>query len=83
MSISILMICGIGTPSACEKSRSVTPDSTVTGPVGGATSRGCLGLAVAGAVAGPLALARARAPAAAVDDDAPLSGCRGRRPLLV
>ena len=37
------MICAIGMPSACEKSRSVTPDSTVTGPVGGATSRGCLG----------------------------------------
>ena len=34
-SISILMICGIEIPSACEKSRSVTPDSTVTGPVGG------------------------------------------------
>src|SRR3954454_17299730 len=37
------MIWGIATPSACEKSRSVTPDSTVAGPVGGATSRGCLG----------------------------------------
>src|SRR5215213_9601272 len=37
------MICGIATPSACEKSRRVTPDSTVAGPVGGATSRGCLG----------------------------------------
>ena len=31
------MISGIETPSACEKSRTVTPDSTETGPVGGAT----------------------------------------------
>ena len=29
------MIWGIGTPSACERSLTVTPDSTVTGPVGG------------------------------------------------
>jgi len=35
-----LVICGIATPSACEKSRSVTPDSTVAGPVGAMTSRG-------------------------------------------
>ena len=28
------------TPSACERSLTVTPDSTVTGPVGGAISRG-------------------------------------------
>ena len=35
----ILMIWGIDTPSACERSLTVTPDSTVTGPVGGAT--GC------------------------------------------
>ena len=46
--ISSLMICGIATPSACEKSRRVTPDSTVAGPVGGATSRGCLGPRSAG-----------------------------------
>jgi hypothetical protein len=30
----ILMISGIGTPSACERS-TLTPDSTETGPVGG------------------------------------------------
>jgi len=30
------MISCIGTPSACEKSRTVTPDSTNAGPVGGA-----------------------------------------------
>jgi hypothetical protein len=30
-----MMFC-IGTPSACEKSRTLTPDSTETGPVGGA-----------------------------------------------
>src|SRR5438876_8497634 len=39
----ILISSGIGTPSACEKSRTVTPDWTVTGPVGATTSRGCLG----------------------------------------
>src|SRR5207248_803569 len=32
----ILMMFCIGTPSACEKSRTLTPDSTETGPVGGA-----------------------------------------------
>ena len=32
--IRILMIWAIGTPSACERSRTVTPDSTETGPVG-------------------------------------------------
>ena len=37
--IMILMIWAARTPSACEKSRTVTPDGTVTGPVGGAT--GC------------------------------------------
>jgi hypothetical protein len=41
--IRSLMICGIATPSACEKSRSVTPDSTVAGPLGATTSRGVLG----------------------------------------
>ena len=30
-----VMIFGIGTPSACERSRTLTPDSTETGPVGG------------------------------------------------
>ena len=34
--IRILMISCIETPSACEKSRTVTPDSTTAGPVGGA-----------------------------------------------
>src|SRR5712691_10008454 len=32
----ILMMSPIETPSACEKSRRLTPDSTETGPVGGA-----------------------------------------------
>ena len=42
--IMILMICGIGTPSACERSRTVTPDWTVTGPVGGGDLRArCFG----------------------------------------
>ena len=68
--ISSLMICGIATPSACEKSRSVTPDSTVAGPVGATTSRGWRGAAVGGAIAGALALALAGTAAALVDDDA-------------
>ena len=38
--IRILMISGIGTPSACERSRTLTPDSTETGPVGGAAGGG-------------------------------------------
>src|SRR3954471_12906507 len=46
--MSSLMICGIATPSACEKSRSVTPDSTVAGPVGATTSRGWRGPRSAG-----------------------------------
>src|SRR4051794_32022570 len=37
--IMILMICAAGMPSACERSRTVTPDGTVTGPVGWMT--GC------------------------------------------
>ena len=36
--IMILMIWAAGTPSACERSRTETPDGTVAGPVGGATS---------------------------------------------
>src|SRR3954453_5476398 len=32
----ILMMLGIGVPSACDRSRTLTPDSTETGPVGGA-----------------------------------------------
>ena len=39
--IMILMICAAGIPSACERSRTVTPDGTVTGPVGATT--GCAG----------------------------------------
>ena len=40
--IRILMICAIVTPSAADRSLTVTPDSTVTGPVGwtGACWRG-------------------------------------------
>ena len=38
--IMILMICAAGTPSACERSRTETPDGTVAGPVGATTSRG-------------------------------------------
>src|SRR5436190_22537424 len=38
-----MMILGAGTPSACERSRTVTPDGTVIGPVGATTSRGVLG----------------------------------------
>ena len=64
------MICGIATPSACEKSRSVTPDSTVTGPVGATTSRGVPRAAVGRPVARPLALALAGTAAALIDDDA-------------
>jgi hypothetical protein len=40
-----VMIRGIGTPSACERSRTVTPDCTVTGPVGGAVGCCCFGRA--------------------------------------
>jgi len=36
------MISGIGTPSACERSLTVTPDSTVAGPLGGGAGA-CLG----------------------------------------
>ena len=41
--IMILMIDATGIPSACESSLTVTPDWTVTGPVGTTTSRGCFG----------------------------------------
>ena len=41
--INSLISSATEVPSACEKSRRVTPDSTVTGPVGGATSRGVFG----------------------------------------
>ena len=41
--IRIVMIFGTPTPSACERFWTVTPDSTVTGPVCGTTSRGCFG----------------------------------------
>ena len=45
MPMRILMSSGIGTPSACERSLTVTPDSTVIGPVGGGAGawRGCGG----------------------------------------
>ena len=39
----ILISWAAGTPSACERSRTVTPDGTVTGPVGCA-GVACLGL---------------------------------------
>ena len=70
------MICDIVTPSACEKSRTETPDSTVTGPVGGDDLALGLRRAIALAIAGTLALARAGTTGAAVDDDAapPVSG---------
>ena len=35
------MIWATGIPSACDSSRTVTPDGTVTGPVGATISRGC------------------------------------------
>src|SRR5207245_3900266 len=38
-----MMIFGAGTPSAWERSRTVAPDGTVTGPVGATASRGCFG----------------------------------------
>ena len=41
--IMILMICAAGVPSACDRSRTDTPDSTVTGPVGWTTSRRSFG----------------------------------------
>ena len=36
--IMILMICATGIPSAADRSLTLTPDGTVTGPVGGATT---------------------------------------------
>ena len=75
--IMILMICAAGIPSACERSRTVTPDGTVTGPVGATT--GCAGPLVSRRSLRPLALvAAAGAAAALVDDDATLAA-RGRR----
>ena len=41
--IRILMICAICTPSAADRSLTVTPDSTVTGPVGCAGACGRAG----------------------------------------
>ena len=72
------MICGIATPSACEKSRSVTPDSTVTGPVGATTSRGCRGPRSAGRSPGRWRWPWPGRPPPLVDDDAapPLAGRR-------
>ena len=46
------MSSGIGTPSACERSLTVTPDSTVIGPVGGGAGPGEAGAARRATVAG-------------------------------
>ena len=43
--MSILIRSCIPTPSACENSRTVMPDGTVTGPVGRTISFGCFGTA--------------------------------------
>jgi hypothetical protein len=43
----ILMICGTGTPSACETSLTVAPELIVTGPLGAAV--GCSRRGFAGA----------------------------------
>ena len=66
--IRILMICDIGTPSAADRSLTVTPDSTVTGPVGCAGACGRAG-ACCGAVARSARVAAACR--AALDHDAP------------
>ena len=70
----ILMIWTAGTPSACEKSRTVTPDGTVTGPVGGDDLARRRLRPVAAAAALPR-VARALA-AGALDDDAALPSGR-------
>ena len=71
------MISAIGTPSACERSRTVTPDSTVTGPVGATGAvRARLARRPLVAVA-RLAGVLARARGLVVDDDA--GACRPRR----
>ena len=71
--IMILMIWAAGTPSACERSRTETPDGTVAGPVGGATSCFSRFGARLAAVAG---LTRVRAVRAALDHDAALPSGR-------
>ena len=67
------MICDIGTPSAAERSLTVTPDSTVTGPVG--WTGACFGRRrrLRGAVARLAAVAAARV--AALDHDAAAAAC--------
>ena len=68
----ILMICATVIPSAAERSLTLTPDGTVTGPVGAAT--GCLPGLDAGRSAAIARLAAvAAALIAAVDDDAALA----------
>ncbi len=74
--IRSLMICGIAMPTACERSLTVTPDCTFTGPVGATTGAVDLGRAVL-AVAG---LARVLPRPALVDHDAALAAA-GHRPL--
>src|ERR1700757_4497873 len=64
-----VMIFGIGTPSACERSRTLTPDSTETGPVGGAGGWGPRPAPRAAVPRRPLLARRPRS--ALVDDDAP------------
>ena len=73
------MSFGTGTPSACERSRTVTPDWTVTGPVGGDDLARLLRLARRRAVAA-LARVLARAGGTAVDDDAALAAAGRRAP---
>ena len=65
----ILMMSCIPTPSACEKSRTVIPDSRLTGPVGWTTSRGCFGGAAPALVA-RAAVVGTRPGGAGVDHDA-------------
>ena len=68
----ILMIWATVIPSAAERSLTLTPDGTVTGPVGAATGcwRGCA-LGDGAAIARLAAVAAARVPA--VDDDPALA----------
>ena len=65
---------GTGTPSACERSLTVTPDSTVTGPVGGATGVFSFGFCSGWSRALPAVLARARGTG--VDHDTALAAAR-------
>ena len=67
----ILMICATVIPSAAERSLTLTPDGTVTGPVGAATGC-CRGWTLVGSAAIARLAAVAAALVAAVDDDAAL-----------